>query len=81
MVEDVSFVASFTTTITVPTVVGIMTCVHVEETAARNGPLISEKEDVTSSELEDVGVGFGLAVVPFRAVFLGSKRCELSTPN
>ena len=38
VVEVVSFVASLTTTSTVPTVVGIITCDHVDETAAANGP-------------------------------------------
>jgi hypothetical protein len=71
VVDDVWFVASLTTTRTVPTVVGIMTCVHVDDTAARNGPSISEKNDVAGPELEDVVVGLALKVVPFSAVFLG----------
>ena len=69
--------ASLTVTITVPTVVGTMNCVHVEESARMNGPRISEKEDVTEPELEDVVVVLALVVVPFSAVFLGSKAVSL----
>jgi hypothetical protein len=77
VVEKVWFVASLTVTITVPTIVGIMTCVHVEEYARMNGPSISEKEDVAEPELEDVVVGLALVVVPFSAVFLGSRAVSL----
>jgi hypothetical protein len=77
VVEKVWFVASLTVTITVPTVVGIMTCVHVEECARMNGPAISEKEDVTEPELEDVVVGLASVAVPFSAVFLGSRAVSL----
>jgi len=39
------------------------------------GPLMSEKEDMTEPELEEVGVGLG--VVPFSAVFRGSRAVRL----
>lgn len=42
-----------------------------------NGPRMSEKEVVTDSELEDVVVELALVMVPFNAVFLGSKVMSL----
>jgi hypothetical protein len=77
VVEKVWFVASLTVIITVPTVVGAMTCSHVKEDAWRNGPLMSEKEDVTELESEDAVVGLALVVVPFSAVVLGSRVVSL----
>lgn len=53
-------VASFTVTITVPTVVGIMYWLHEYEYAAMKGPLVDEKE-VTA--LVDVGLEFEFAVL------------------
>ncbi len=72
--------ASLTVTITVPTVVGVMTCDHVEDPTAMYGPLMIEKEEVTpETELGDVVVGLALVVVPFTAVFLGTRAVSLCT--
>lgn len=77
VVEEVWLVASLTVTITVPTVVGIMTCVHVEDCARMNGPLMSEKEDWTEVELGDIVEKLAQGVVAFSAVFLGSRAVSL----